>query len=84
MDGKYYFWKGWINKSTLDEQGRKWLTVWRTAAANAEYNKEELIVFQVPKSKGRIINETIQQIEIFLQKKYGVPEEVKDNVFEKY
>ena len=84
MEGKFYFFKGWIKKETLDEQGREWLKVWRTAAANAEYNNDELIVFQVPKSKGRIINEIIVRIEKYLQKEIGVPEEAKDNVFEKY
>ena len=84
MEGKYIFFRGWINKLTIDDQGRKWLKFWRTAAANAEYNNEELIVFQVPKSEGRIINELISDFEKYLKEKYGVPKEAKDNVFEKY
>lgn len=68
------YFTGWIKSESMTS--RNWLDEWRMRAMLAEINDEELVVFSIPKNKMGFAAdpETVEQIELLIQARFGTPE----------
>lgn len=67
---KVKYWAGWLNSTNMNANPVAWMDIWSKKAKEAEDNDAELVVFRLPKNR-QVDSEAIQEIEAYLQDKYG-------------
>jgi hypothetical protein len=70
MSFRVVYLQGWIKRENMDNPD--WFETWLKSAAEAEANNVDLVVFKIPRASIGKANDTVKDIELFLQERFGV------------